>query len=251
VNTVVKIVASWAVPLVVIGAYLGLILTMDTSVTIAMFVLLGGLIVLVLWFLFRELAAHAAISRSIAVGEPDDVVSRARSAIDHRISRRGQTPFRIYEAIGLGLRGQWAESLASIPALDAKVAERWRLLAAATRIAAATELGDPTIARRAMEEIPPLARRLGPSADVVVRECQARVRFVEGDHAGARPLFAALAEDVRLGPAPRAAALYYSARCEDDPARARTFLERARGLAPKTWVKPAAEERLASLGAYR
>jgi hypothetical protein len=241
---------GWLVPSVLLAAYGFLIYTMNASMAIALLSLAGLGCVLVIWFVFRELAAHAAITRAIAIGEPDEVVSRARSAIDHRLTRRGQVPFRIYEAIGLGLRGEWERSRAAIAEVDPTGAG-WRLLAAVTRIAAATELADPDAARAAMEDVTLLHRRLGPPVDLTVRECQARVRFACGDLVDAWSLFEALVDEVRLGPAPRAAALYYAGCCDEDPARARTYFERARGLAPKTWVKAAAEARLGASGSVR
>jgi hypothetical protein len=247
VNPLPRAVASWAAPIVLTGAYVGLIATMRPSLTISLFVLLGLLCVLVLWFLFRELAAHAAITRAIAVGEPDDVVGRARDAIDHRFSERARRPFRIYEAVGLGLRGQWEDSVAALSAAGIPTAPAWKLLAASARIAAATELGNATAARVALADVTVASRRLGWRADVVARDCQARVRFAEGDRAGALELFRALAGDVRVGPAVRAAALYYAGRCQldDDRVAAERDLAAAAKLAPRTWVKAAAEAALA------
>lgn len=242
-NPLAKAFTSWAVPIVLALAYLFLVYNLETSLSISLLVLAGGAVVLAVWFLFRGLAAHAAISRAIAVGEPDDVVTRARHAIDHRFTRRSKLPFRVYEAIGLGLRGQWEQSLEVIDAIGDAPA-KWRLLAGVAQIAAATELADRERARKAMDEVTPLASRLGRAADLTLRECRARVRFVDGDLAGAGPLFKALSDDIRLGPAPRAAALYYTARCTEDTEEARTLYERAMGLAPKTWIKAAASEQL-------
>lgn len=242
-NPIIKIFTSWAVPVVLVLAYLFLVYNLQTSLSISLLVFAGGAVVMCVWFLFRGLAAHAAISRGIAIGEPDEVVARARAAIDHRFTRRAKLPFRVYEAIGLGLRGQWEQSLEAIDAIGA-VPDKWRLLAGVAQIAAATELADAAKARKALDEITPLATRLGRAADLTLRECRARVRFVEGDLAGAGPLFRALADDIRLGPAPRAAALYYAARCTEDTDEARTLYERAMGLAPKTWIKAAASDQL-------
>jgi len=237
----IRLFGSWAVPLVIAAAYLFLIETIDPSLTVALLTLAGLLCVLVLWFLFRGLAAHAAITRAIAVGEPDEVVTRARNASDHRYTRRGRMPFRIYEAIGLGLRGEWAASLAALEGtIDERSKPPWRLLVATARVAAATALGDAPAARTAFDVVKALAR----PTDVCLKECEARVLYVEGDRAGAGALFRALADNIRLGPAPRAAALYYAGRCEDDAAAARTLFERAIGLAPKTWIKAAAADQL-------
>jgi hypothetical protein len=239
--TVIRLVGSWAVPLVVLGAYAFLVYTIDPPMTAALITFVVFLIVICIWFMFRELTAHAAIARAIAVGEPDDVVTRARNAIDHRLRARAKLPFRIYEAIGLGLRGQWAESIATIDEVAVDGLKRsWQLAAAAARVAAATELGDAAAARAAFAKVTALA----PPTDMVRRECEARLAYVEGDRARAKPLFAALSSDIRLGPSARAAALYYAGRCEDDPAAARTLFERAIGLAPKTWIKAAAGDKL-------
>ena len=244
-------IASWGVPVVLVGAYLFLIYTIGASFTVSMFALLLLGIALVLWFLFRELATHAAISRLISVGEPDEVGSRARNAIDHRFTRRGKLPFRVYEAVGLGQRGQWHESLAALAEVGPDAAVAWRLAASAARIAAQTELGDAAAARAVLDqEVAPLAPKAGAPAQVLMRECEARVSYAEGARGVARPLFRAIADDVRIGPAQRAAARFYLARClvaDGDRDAARLELEEARRLAAKTWVKAAADAELAAL----
>ena len=244
-------IAGWLVPTVLTGVYIGLIEVMDASFGVSMIALAGLAMVLLLWFFFRELATHAALSRLVAVGEPDELVAKARNAIDHRFTRRGKLPFRIYEAIGLGLRGQWRESLAALADLGAGGAAGWRLYAAAARIAALTELGDAPAARAVLDgEVAPLARRAGAAGHIVMRDCEARVAFAENARSVARPLFRAIADDVRLGPAQRATARLYLGRClaaDGDRDAARSELEEASRLAPRTWVRAAAEHALDTL----
>lgn len=240
---VVRLFSSWAVPLVVFGAYLFLIETIGASLTVTLITFVVFLCVVVLWFMFRELAAHAAIARAIAIGEPDEVLTRARAAIQHRLTARGKLAFRVEEAVGLGLRGEWAASIAALDALaGAALKPAWRVVAATARVHAATELGDAAAARAAAADVTAGTRPI----DIVRRECEARVAFVEGDHARAGALFRALGSEIRLGPAPRAAALYYAGRCAqatggDD---ARSLFERAIALAPRTWIKAAASAQL-------
>jgi hypothetical protein len=241
------ILTSWWIPIFVALLYVFFLITARAPLEIAAFAAIGFGIVIVLWVMFRELAVHAAVSRAIAIGDPDDAIARARAAVERRFTTRGKAPFVIYEAIGVGMRGAWRDALAVLDraAPRGAGARTWHLLRAATRIAAHTELGDAAAARAIYDrDVAPVIRHLrGPGVDVLARECDARVRFVEGDHAGALPIFRALADDIRLGPASRAAALLYASRCAaatGDALAAERDRAAAAKLAPKTWVATAA-----------
>jgi uncharacterized protein HemY len=196
-----------------------------------------------LWNLMRELRAHATATRAAAVGEPDELIDFARGQIGRRLTQRSRAPFYVYLGLGHHLRGEWEPA---IEALDEAAQYRalkpaWKLLAATARVGVLVERGDTTRAREVYDrEVAPSARRMaGPGVQLLTAEAEARVRFAEGDVAGTRPLFEKMSGDVRLGPATRAVAHWYAARCADAAgdrdAADRHFADAAR-LAPKTFV---------------
>lgn len=231
------------IPLIIVAAFGLLFIEGQPRGVAAIMFGIATAVMIGLWNLMRELRAHASATRAAAVGEPDELIELASGQIARRLTQRSRAPFYVYLALGHQLRGEWDPAIA---ALDEAAAYRslrpaWKLLAATARVGVLVERGDVGGARTIYErDVAAVARRMaGPGVQLLVAEAEARVRFAEGDHAGARPLFERMSGDVRLGPATRAMAHWYAARCADRSgdrdAAARHFGDAAR-LAPKTFL---------------
>ncbi|HTJ41828.1 MAG TPA: hypothetical protein VL463_07010 [Kofleriaceae bacterium] len=196
-----------------------------------------------LWNLMRELRAHASATRAAAVGEPDELIELAKDQIKRRFTARSRAPFFVYLALGHHLRGEWDPAIAALDEADGYRALKpaWRMLSATARVGVLVERGDTAKARAVYDrDVAAVARKLtGPGAQLLLIEAEARVRFAEGDHEGARPIFERMSGDVRLGPATRAIAHWYAGRCAelagDREAADRHFGDAAK-LGPKTFM---------------
>ncbi len=249
------VVEPYAVPLIMALAYVFLLETSDPS-GIAK-VLLGAAFagVILTWVAFRELRAHANASRAAAIGLADELVASAAAQVERRLFARSRAPFLVYLAIGHQLRGDFDAAIAVLDRADQERALKpaWQLLAATTRIAILVERGQAAEARALFDRgIAPATRRMnGPGPRLLAEEALARVRFAEGEHAAAAPLFDKMSGDVRLGPSTRAFAHYYAARCAeargDHDLAQRRFADAAH-LAPETY---AARNETAKAGPYR
>jgi hypothetical protein len=247
----IELLGSLAVPVTMTAAYVILILVSDVAGVARWLLLLALGAVLVIWVLFRELRSHAAISRMLAVGEPDEVIRIAEAELGKRLTTKGKVPFWIYLAGGHELRGDWAEARLALDktplaAVPARTRDTWGLLHASYDVACRLETGDAAGARKVFDDViaPAAKRTRGPGIELLVAEGTARLALVEGDPASARDTFQKLARDVRLGPAPRAIAHALAARAADalgDAAAADEHRAQARKLAPKTWMGRASE----------
>jgi tetratricopeptide (TPR) repeat protein len=231
------------IPLIIGAAFALLFLEGQPRGIAAILFAVATAVMVGLWNLMRELRAHATATRAAAVGEPDELIDFARAQIGRRLTQRSRAPFYVYLGLGHHLRGDWDPA---IEALDQAAQYRalkpaWKLLAATARVGVLVERGDTARAREIYDrEVAPSARRLaGPGVQLLTAEAEARLRFAEGDATGTRPLFEKMSGDVRLGPATRAVAHWYAARCADAAgdrdAAARHFADAAK-LAPKTFV---------------
>ncbi len=231
-DTIFRVLDSYFVPVLVALAYAGLIATSD--MTPAMMALTLGFfgIVLLLWSGFRELRLHAIASRHAAVGEPDELLALAEKQVTRRLRAKTRVPFQIYIAMAHELRGDRDAAKTALAATDLdllhpKVRRTWGAIHASLRITLLTRDGDAAGARKVLEEsLRPFLKYIpGAGAEVILREAEARVLLAEAKPDEARPMFEALAKDIRLGPATRAACLYLLG---DHAAAAK--------LAPRTWM---------------
>src|SRR5439155_1452425 len=76
--------ASWLIPVMMMTAYGVLILTSDVDATGAAWEAIALGFVLVLWFLFRVLTEHAALSRAVDIGDAERLIELA----DFQLARR-------------------------------------------------------------------------------------------------------------------------------------------------------------------
>ncbi|MCE9573726.1 MAG: hypothetical protein K8W52_11275 [Deltaproteobacteria bacterium] len=237
------VVEPYAVPVIMSLAYLFLLEASDPSGTakVLLGVAFGG--VILTWVAFRELRAHANASRAAAIGAADELVTSAADQVERRMFARSRAPFLVYLAIGHEQRGDFDAATAVLDRAEQERALKpaWQLLAATTRLAILVERGDAAGARALYERgIGPATQRMaGPGPRLLAEEALARVRFAEGDHAAAAPMFDKMSGDVRLGPATRAFAHYYAARCAeargDHDLAQRRFADAAH-LAPETYA---------------
>jgi hypothetical protein len=252
-TTLIRLFANIGVPLVVAGCFWALIATSEAR-GIAVWVALGAfLVVMGLWLAFRRLQMHASATRLIGAGQADEVIELARGQLEWRRTERGKAPFRIYLAWGYLLRGDLDEADRVLGQAAPGRAALDRLWATA-KIAALVERGtggmspvrtvEPDTvgeARRVYDRhiAPLLVGAPAPAVKLLADEASAKLRFAEGDAAGARPIFEKLCKEIRLGPASRAMAHWYAARCAlvtGDRAGAAAHLDKAAALAPKTFL---------------
>jgi hypothetical protein len=234
------------IPLIVAAAFSLLFIEGQPRGLAAVLFIVATAVMIQLWALMRDLRAHASATRAAAVGEPDELIDLATANIERRVTVRSRTPFYVYLALGHQLRGDWDATLAALAHADAypQLKPAWKLLAATARIGTLVEQGDAAGARAIYDrDVVAATRRLsGPGVQLLTREAEARVRFAEGDVAGAAPLFERMSKDIRLGPATRAMAHWYAARCAerggaaDAAAVADRHYADAAKLAPKTFV---------------
>lgn len=231
-NLIFRVLDSWFVPVLVAVAYGGLIAT--ASMSPVMMVLTAGFfgLVLVLWQAFRELKLHATAQRHAAVGDPDELLALADEQLARRWRARTKVPFHIYRAIAFELRGDRAAAQQALDAtqldlLPIKSRRSWGALHAAVQISLLAQAGDAAAARKVLDDKlrPALSRVPGAGAEILLREAEARVLVAEGKLDEARPHLEALAKDIRLGAATRAACKYLLG---DHAAAAK--------LAPQTWM---------------
>ena len=238
-----RMLTTWAVPVLIGLAYVGLVRTSGVHGWVAVAVLLVLVVVALLWLMFREMTVHAALSRAAAIGEPDQLQAMAQAQADRRWTRTSRMPFQLYVAMSHELRGEWAEALVVLDEVRSVVGlptRPWGLVAARIEIAARLELGDIEAARTVHAASFASARPSpGSPAELFARESAAKLALAEGDPASALPTFVALGANPRVGPAARSVALLHVARCHDalgDAAAAATARGVAATLTPKLWT---------------
>lgn len=238
-----RILAGIGVPILIAACFWALIATSGAR-GIAIYVALGAfVIVLGLWSAFRELALHATASRLVGAGLPDDIIALAERQLAWRWRERSKAPFRIYLGWGFVLRGDWSEAERVLGATPPGK-RAWNVLWASALITLVLERGRgdaASQARRLHEQYIAPTARAGASPGVVLlsTDADAKIRVVEGDLAGARPVLEKLCNDIRLGPGTRALAHLYAARAAlgtGDRPVAEAHLTKAENLAPKTFI---------------
>lgn len=205
------LVSSWLVPLMMTGAYIVLIMTSDVDATGAAWEAIAFGFVLVLWFIFRVLTEHAAMGRAIDVGDADRVIELADFQLARKRTASGRGPFHVYRALAFDIREDWPAALAELD--KAQVRGNWRALAATVRVSALAESGRAAEARKLFDaELAgrPVTRVM--QVDILARVADTRLRFAEGDRAGAEQLVSRLVDDVRAGSGIRERAKQLAAR---------------------------------------
>jgi hypothetical protein len=247
--------ASLLVPVMMIGAYIILILTSEVGATGAAWEALGLAFVLVLWWLFRVLTEHAAISRAIAIGDADRVLELADHSLARRRRAASKARMHVYRALAREIRGEWADALAEVDAAKVETIsgaprKAWELFAATVKVAAYVETGKVAEARAVLDAgVEPNVKlvdvRMNASAHIHARLARGRVLWAEGKLDAARAELRTVIDDVRTGTGTRAIALVYAARCAaaSDASAAATMRTRAAQLAPGQWAATASSRR--------
>jgi hypothetical protein len=233
-----RILARWAVPVMMTLAYVFLAATSETNNTGRAWMGVGLVFVLAVWVMFRRMTETAALSRALRVGD----VSRLLALADHHLARTrrpaARAPFLVARAFAHQLRGEPTEALAALG--EAIPGPELQPLASAIRIGALIELGRPAGEARAFVVSAPRAPALAWLAE-------GELAWRDGDLDTASQRFARVIDDIRAGGAIRALAHVYAARIADaraEPAAAAHHRGAAAGLAAPgaTWLleQPAA-----------
>jgi hypothetical protein len=205
------LIASWFVPVVMAIVYMVFAILSDSNRFDWAWLSVGLAIVLVLWWMFRELTQTAAIARAIAVGDADAIDEITTHALSSPLVV-GRAKLVLFQAVAFELRGDWPHALDAVakanigPTAD----RRTRVLAASVKVASLVETGEVARARTVLDaELAPLAKTLSPRMDAQLwlnaNLARGRVLTAERD-AEARTVLQQVIDDVRAGASTRAAA---------------------------------------------
>lgn len=245
-----RILQSWAVPVVFGGAYAILMWSSGTSNTGKAWMAIGFAFVFVLWWMFRLLTQHAALSRAVSHGDAAMVIELTDAQLRKRKSPSGRAPFLVYRALAYELTGDWAKALATLDEakLDAVAAASratWQLLAASVRVTALVETGKLEDARGVLttELMPAAAKldgRLHSSSHLFKKLAAARILVADQKPAEARLLLQGILDDIRAGSGIRATAHFLMARISEPAEAAQHRAEIAKLVPdPTVWVRTA------------
>jgi hypothetical protein len=229
-------------PLAVASLYAALIITSEAGESAQVIAALFFFCVLGLWVGFRRLRVHAAASRLVAIGRPDEMAKLVEREVPRRWTTGTRAPLHVFAAMGHNLAGEYEAAKTSLATsgirLGAKEHQSWQLLWAAADIHARTALGDVAGAKAsyARTVAPHRALPMTGGVELVAIECEARIALAEGDAARARELVTPMTKDIRLGPGARAqlhALLAQALAAEGNAADAAVQAAKARDLAPR------------------
>jgi tetratricopeptide (TPR) repeat protein len=219
------LLSRWMVPAMMSIAYFLLVLTSDTGTAGKLWIALGLVFVLTLWWVFRVLMQHAALSRAVAVGDADRVLELAEEQLAGRRGDAARAPLLIYRALGHEIRGEWPAVLATLDearpqAVRGAAGRRWRLLAASSRVASLIETGRTAEAREVLDRdllpnAPAADHRTEAAAYLAAMLARGRVLAAEGAFDEALPLLQRVIDDVRSSDRARSLAHHAAARCAE------------------------------------
>jgi hypothetical protein len=230
------VLSRWAVPVMMALAYTLLVATSETDTRGKEWMAAGLVLVLIVWFAFRALAAAAGLSRALSVGDTAALTEIA----DRAPARRRRPAARARPLIARGfaqlLRGEHAAALAALD--EARPGPELQPLVAAARIVACVELG------RACDPADPAAAS-APRTPWLGWLAGGAIAWRDGRLDDAAPLLARVIDDIRAGSALRAIAHLYAARIADAraaPAEAGRHRAAAADLAAPdaAWLRGAA-----------
>lgn len=229
-DPVLRVLQSWGVPVAMTGVYAVLAWSSETDNTGKAWMAIGLGFVLVVWFIFRVLAEHAALARAVAVGDAARILELTRKQLARKKRPAVRAPYLVHQAFAHELRGDWPAARAALDEvrLDLLPPPRRAVLgvrAAAVRISTLIATGELTMARRVLDdELAPASAALDPrfhaAAALDARLAQARVLAAEGQRAEARPALQRVLDDIRAGAAQRAIAHHCLATLATEPADA-------------------------------
>jgi hypothetical protein len=244
-----SLLASWLIPVMMAGAYVVLAVTSETDNTGKAWMSIGLAFVLVLWWMFRLLTEHAALSRAVAVGDPERILELTAKQLANTRAPDARARLQLFRALAFETRGDWSASLAAVDEVNLATvspAQRPRigLLAACVRVAAYVETNKVAEARGLLDsEIAPIApkldRRTQADAYISANLATGRVLAAEGAFEAATEQLQRVIDDVHAGSGQRAVAHFYAARCADARSKAsvaNNHRAKAAQLLPGSWV---------------
>jgi len=249
VNAAIRFLQVWGVPIGMGGAYAVLAWSSETDNTGKAWMAIGFSFVLVVWFLFRYLIKHAALSRALATGDSERVLGLTEKDLRSRRTPAARAPLLALRARAFELRGDWSAARSTLDEIDpaalpAAQQPAWRLLAATIRVAAHVERGEADRARQIFDrEVEPTAAQVGRDrrvpAHVAATLARGEVLWSEGAREAALVELAKVIDDVRATATQRATAHLYAARIEREPRTVARHKTEASRLAPGTWLATA------------
>jgi hypothetical protein len=216
----VKSIASWIAPPILMSlCYTILALTSETDTTGKAWMAIGFMFVLILWMTFRLAVEGAGLSRALAVGDAEKVLSITKKQLAKRSNDQVRAPYLIHEALAHELRGDFSAALTSAEAAK-PVAPADKLLQTAVKMLALVDANRAGEARALVTELDERAvatdRRLQIFAHHYAHLARARVLLAEGQGDAARPELAKITDDIRAGHAIRARARKLSTGSSQD-----------------------------------
>ncbi|HEY5928438.1 MAG TPA: hypothetical protein VIV11_42420 [Kofleriaceae bacterium] len=202
------VLASWIVPPLAMSiAYGVLAWSSNTDNTGKAWMAVGFGFVVVIWLVLRVLVEQTALARAVASGDAARILAITDKQLARRRGDAARAPHLVYRAFAQESRGEHAAALATLA--DARPADPGlRLLAAALRVLALVDTGDPAAARRTLtDEVEPLAgkldTRLHAAPHIYANLARGRVLLAEGAHEEARVQLERVVDDMRAGNAVR------------------------------------------------
>lgn len=244
-----RLLARWAVPLMMTVAYVVLMLTSDTDASGKAWMAIGLGFVFVVWFVFRLVTERAALSRAVAVGDSDRLIELTEKLLAGKRGDAARAELLVFRAMALELRGDWPGALAALEqakleALPSRTRSEMQLVAAGLRVAAYVETKQLALAQRTLDEdVAPIAGKLHPRlhapAHAHANLAKGRVLAATGAYEEAAPILQLVIDEVRAGSSQRAVAHFYAARCSTargDTAGAERHRAKASQLLPGSWI---------------
>ncbi len=242
-STRIRIALAWT-GLVAFFAYF--LRTYDPGTPFALSLIAALLVSTAVVGFLRGRRTLARIQELIALGDPEPLLALVRRKLRYARSGPNRGPLRVFEAVGLSMKGEWAAALEVLGQVDAAaLPDRGRAVwefgyhAARFSCLVFTECLDEAraVLRDHIERLA-ATPELPPAGDAV-QACRAMMWFCDGDHDRAMSVFAALVRDTRIPPSSRAVFHYFIGRIYHAGgkwnASEQHFAEAAR-LGPKTWV---------------
>lgn len=233
VDRIWRVLARWAVPVMMTLAYVFLAATSETDNAGRAWMGVGLVFVMVVWFMFRAMTESAALARALSIGDTTRLFALADRYLPRKRRPAGRAPFLVARAFAHQLRGELTEALAALD--DAHPGPELQPLASAVRIGALVELGRPADeARRFVVS--------APRSPALAWLAEGQIAWRDGDLDTAAQRFARVIDDVRVGGAIRAIAHVYAARIADarsEPQTAARHRAAAANLAAPgaTWLR--------------
>jgi len=226
-----RFLAIWGVPIGMTICYAFLAYTAETDASGQAWMAIGLGFVFVIWFVFRLLAERAALHRALGVGDTVRLFALADKHLARARKDAARAPFLVARAFAYQLRGDMAQSLATIEQAhpDPELAPLAQLI----KINALVELDRPIES--------PIAP--APRTPSLVWLAEGELAWRSGDREVASDKLNRVIDDIRAGSATRAIARFYAARIADasgQPQVAAKHRAEITKLVPPdaTWLRP-------------